>query len=109
MLPAPPAAAQPAPRSCFARPTQAAWSTLTQGYNYSPAGYGPFGFAPLAQAFDPALAGAPPLYGAPPLPPAAYGPLGTGLTSSAIMACASAAGGIRTSGIDHVTPGGFPT
>src|SRR5437763_22650 len=59
VLTAPPVAAQTDPRACFAQTNQAAWSALTQGYNYSPAGYGPFGWAPLAQAFDPALAGAP--------------------------------------------------
>src|SRR5438067_3376248 len=59
LLTAPPVAAQTDPRACFAQTNQAAWNTLAQGYNYSPAGYGPFGWAPLAQAFDPALAGAP--------------------------------------------------
>jgi hypothetical protein len=103
VLTAPPVAAQTDPRACFAQANQAAWGALTQGYNYSPAGYGPFGWAPLAQAFDPALAGAPPLYGAPPLPLPAYGPLGPGLTSTAIMAGAIPSAGFGVNGLDNST------
>src|SRR4051794_14771949 len=103
VLTAPPVAAQTDPRACFAQANQAAWGTLTQGYNFSPAGYGPFGMAPLAQAFDPALAGAPPLFGAPPLPLAAYGPLGPGLTSTAIMTGAIPPAGFGTNRLDNGT------
>src|SRR5438067_3624193 len=103
LLTAPPVAAQTDPRACFAQTNQAAWNTLAQSYNYTPAGVGPFGFAPLAQAFDPALAGAPPLYGAPPLPLAAYGPLGPGLTSTAIMTGAIPAAGFGLTGVDNST------
>jgi hypothetical protein len=103
MLTASPLAAQTDPRACFAQANQAAWGTLAQGYNYSPAGYGPFGWGPFVQAFDPALAGAPPLYGAPPLPLPAYGPLGPGLTSTAIMTGAIPPGGFGTSRLDNGT------
>jgi hypothetical protein len=103
LLTASPVAAQTDPRACFAQANQAAWGALSQGYNFSPAGYGPFGWAPLAQAFDPALAGAPPLFGAPPLPLPAYGPLGPGLTSTAIMAGAIPSAGFGVTGLDNST------
>jgi hypothetical protein len=103
VLTASPIAAQTDPRACFGQVNQAAWGTLAQSFNYSPAGVGPFGFAPLARAVDPALAGAPPLFGAPPLPLAAYGPLGPGLTSTAIMANAIPAAGFGGNQLDNGT------
>jgi hypothetical protein len=102
-LAAPSAHAQTDPNACFSQVNQAAWGTLSQGYYWSPGGYGPFGMAPLVQAFDPALAGVPPLFGAPPLPLPAYGPLGPGLTSTAIQMNAIPAAGFGTNGLDNGT------
>jgi hypothetical protein len=92
-LPAAPVAAQtPSGETCwFARaPARAA---LAQAYQFSPAGYGPFGYAPLLQPFGAEPWGAPILFG-PPGPLPTYGPLGPGLTANTIAAFAQANGGI---------------
>jgi hypothetical protein len=70
-------------------------ASLGQASMFSPQGYGPWGWAPIMQPWGPDPWGAAVAFG-PPGPLATYGPLGPGLTASAIAAFATANGGTLT-------------
>jgi hypothetical protein len=55
--------------------------SLQQSYAFSPAGYGPFGYAPLTYPFGAGPYGVAAFFGPPGLVPA-FGPLGPGLTAN---------------------------
>ena len=90
-LPTQRASAQDQPDPCPAYAAQVALPALLQSYQYSPQGYGPFGFAPLTYPFGAGPYGNAALFGAPvpggmlPLSPS-FGPLGPGGITSNVFA-----------------------
>ena len=69
------------PDPCTLYAARMALPSLQQSYAFSPAGYGPFGYAPLMYPFGAGPYGVAAFFGPPGLVPA-FGPLGPGLTAN---------------------------
>jgi hypothetical protein len=78
--------------TCLGYAGQSALPLLGEAQNYTPTGYGPYGWAPLTQPWGAGPIGPLTAYSPPGVVPA-YGPLGPGLTANAIAAFAVPPGG----------------
>lgn len=84
IAPAPVARADDALKVCQEYAARLALPLLMQSYQFSPWGYGSYGYGPLTYPFGPGAIGAATLFGGPGAPPgtvASYGPLGPGPTA----------------------------
>ncbi|HEY7064549.1 MAG TPA: hypothetical protein VII06_23950 [Chloroflexota bacterium] len=95
------------PNPCAAYAARAALPALLRSYQFSPQGYGPFGYAPLSYPFGVGPYGNAAFFGGPGVPfgaAPAFGPLGPGLTANNVFTQV-----INPTGTALGVPANFPT
>lgn len=95
------------PDQCTAYAARSSMPSLYQSYQFSPQGYGPFGYAPLSYPFGVGPYGNAAFFGGPGVPfgaAPAFGPLGPGLTANNVFTQV-----INPTGTALGVPANFPT
>jgi hypothetical protein len=95
------------PDQCTAYAARSSMPSLYQSYQFSPQGYGPFGYAPLSYPFGVGPYGNAAFFGGPGVPfgaAPAFGPLGPGLTANNVFTQV-----INPTGTLLTAPANFPT